>query len=67
MERIQVEGRRWRSPVVEWFADDEGVRLRIDDERSPELWMSVGIPAAILRAMLDKVNAETAKMEGGAQ
>lgn len=66
MDRIQVEGRRWHSPVVEWFADDEGVRIRIDDERSPELWMSVGIPAAILRRILAKVDAEAAKMEGGA-
>jgi hypothetical protein len=48
MVTVKVEGRQLVAPVTAVITTAEGVSLRIDDERRPEFWLSVFIPADTL-------------------
>lgn len=67
MEKIEVEARGWKAPVCDWFEDVTCVRLRIDDEKQPELWMTVTIPLDLLRAIVGSCEAAGRHPEGGVE
>jgi len=60
VEDVRIRGRGWQAPAITVETLPDGIRLRLDDELDPEIWMELTLSAPCLCEYVMRVIAHRA-------
>jgi hypothetical protein len=55
MDGTHLMGRGWKAPVIRIDPSEDRIMVRMDDEKDPELWVTLYLSEAVLEEALKRL------------